>query len=1039
MTILYNQNPNNQQGVEFILKTPDSNGCFLSNPYQITNITIYFISRNFTSSTTIELEKTTYSNELNSEYIKAKELACSFPTQENLSKLQKIETEIAANSEVDPVYFNEAVPVLVLGNKDNPAWLSTSTIDSQVKLIEEDEEGNQIFGTFSYIWNPYGQREGDYFITWSWAQLQSGETISSQMPFYLNGNTKLTTSIPTHQTKTNKYETLLAKYMPNMFSTKLSDDDVSPYVLRGFNNSVAKVFTLVEDLANQMGDNLDPNVAPESTLNLLANYFNTNLRTEDPTLWRRQIIRSIPLYKKKGTLSGVTEALAQSNIKLNRLVPLWQIMSKYTFQESFFIENDELIFNLSKKIILPNDLNNFNLYYREDENAEWIELSQDYVTFQEDEDGKSLMIWVGDNLSINPLILENGNEIRVLYKYNEIPNENEQLIETYIRSLELTDLRNSKPKMCPKKNWNVRAIEKTDAIFDIIVPVKNPFYNHVVFGKVRTEFPYGENIYNMDEYNGSKRDSTDPCDIDCDFLDECHSCLGSLYNIYVEIESLSDDRISEVNSILTEFMPFNTTIHSVNITGVMNDFILPQNEILTNYVKYTQQETFLIDPPQTIFNRTMEAQSIIKRNELANVQTASSGTATCYNENIKIYSIGSTIDKNGVSNDPDLTLLEVIAPSVNAGNYKVENIQDRTATVIGTFNFPLNEEVFTYRISNELIRKNTLSIFQENTYLLFDKNVNFYSLGVNPSEHRVHISGYGIFNIISINTDGKLSIENNGSIVSALSNVTYSIIDENDEVLNDSTTGFVSITNNGRVEFGNGTLFIRGISTTMNDVGDISNLIFSNNNKKYFMHNGVQYLVSSVYSNNLIIENYQLGNIVGVTGYVYERIIDNSYGNFGYNGLSITTSINEEQNLGILNGENAPLDENAIVEDDLFKENFIVVINDEYFTIKEIDGTNITLNGPMNNWTMAGTSAGYTILKYIKNAVEIPERKQPDFAGHTFDFIDRRGNEVFEINTEEADVYENSSVFTSLMNKNDSDNMDVLSQKEKITFTIEWI
>ena len=85
-------------------------------------------------------------------------------------------------------------------------------------------------------------------------------------------------------------------------------------------------------------------------------------------------------------------------------------------------------------------------------------------------------------------------------------------------------------------NWNVRVIEEDDAFFDSVIPHRHPFYDDVIYGHVRTEFPYSENIYNMEEYNGSIRNSKSPCDIGRTFIDPCFSCVSSSYIVDVEIE-----------------------------------------------------------------------------------------------------------------------------------------------------------------------------------------------------------------------------------------------------------------------------------------------------------------------------------------------------------------------------------------------------------------------------------------------------------------------------------------------------------------------
>jgi hypothetical protein len=82
----------------------------------------------------------------------------------------------------------------------------------------------------------------------------------------------------------------------------------------------------------------------------------------------------------------------------------------------------------------------------------------------------------------------------------------------------------------------------------------------------------------MDTYNGSLRDSQSPCDIDKDFIDECSYCQSGKFNVDIEIEELSNDRIEEAKDIISEYVPFHCVLHSMNISGLINDFIVPPLE-----------------------------------------------------------------------------------------------------------------------------------------------------------------------------------------------------------------------------------------------------------------------------------------------------------------------------------------------------------------------------------------------------------------------------------------------------------------------------
>ena len=66
---------------------------------------------------------------------------------------------------------------------------------------------------------------------------------------------------------------------------------------------------------NQIIDLFDANVVNEKLLPFLSNLFSLKLKSNDPYLWRRQIKRAMPIFKKKGTISGLIESLDQSGIK----------------------------------------------------------------------------------------------------------------------------------------------------------------------------------------------------------------------------------------------------------------------------------------------------------------------------------------------------------------------------------------------------------------------------------------------------------------------------------------------------------------------------------------------------------------------------------------------------------------------------------------------------------------------------------------------------------------------------------------------------
>jgi hypothetical protein len=167
---------------------------------------------------------------------------------------------------------------------------------------------------------------------------------------------------------------------------------------------------------------------------------------------------------------------------------------------------------------------------------------------------------------------------------------------------------------------------------------------------------------------------------------------------------------------------------------------------------------------------------------------------------------------------------------------------------------------------------------------------------------------------------------------------------------------------------------------------------------------------------------------------LYHRLANNKTGYFHYKGIKLDTAINYESSLGIANGAN-PI--TTPLENSLFKENFLILIDTEYFAIKEIDGTTIYLMGPHKNWKTTGTSVSYTILQYEGLGVSIQaSTRTPEHDGYNFDLIDRRGNDVIEISTE--DVSSLSMLMATALNQGGGAS-DLVGQEESITFSIETV
>lgn len=1108
--------------LQFILPTPDADGCF-NNPYMVTSVTIYYIERDFVHANQYaQFDQFAYDPKLQAELEEAKIAACADPSDENLVAIEVIEQKIESSKITSSFYYKQARPVAKFGFVDdssddwepsnNPAWLDPDQVpveeqenveENNILYFATDEDGNDLDAKFILDWNPVGMREGDYFICWTWQPLIAGDRLTAHTIFKLGGATQITTSIPTHFTNPKKYEILLERYLPEMFRSFLCEPDLTPPVIQELQKAIGKGFTFVEDMANQVIDLLDANATHESILPLLGNTFDVRLKSNDPTLWRRQIKQAVPNYKAKGTYNGLSNSFLEAGMTLSKFTRLWQVVSDYTYQELFNVEDDTTTeFVLSNTAILPVDVDNFELYYRGANDSEWTQLDSptDYVDLAT-EDSITTMTWVGDELSVSPIVLEEGDSIRVVYEIVDVPDPSAQILEDYIRALPLADLRDERDQECPLKNWNTRVIEEDDPLFEVIVPIRHPFYDPLCFGKVRTEFPYSENVYNMEEYNGSKRNSKDPCDIDCDFLDPCEQCQSSLYNVDVEIEELSNDRLVEAQKVLEEGVPFHAVLHTINFSGSVNEFVQSPLEEITALVQYQLEEVVLSGEGQHIFNRAMSqpvALANAKRNMLADMTLAYSSAAPALAKNaaIVLYSAGKSeaseirdpnldgpfikldsisinmLETSNVDPKDNSNYLEVLSPSANAGTYSVKNVSGYYADVVmgDTISEPLNGAQFAFRLSNKILEETPSDITQDDYYTFTDDAVNFADLGTkgqfdvdnNPDyaggvwQLQITNSGYTTYNILDVLPDGSLVLEDDGTLpTSNQTSLDWVLLDDSAVTIETGSTGELTVARRGRVDLAPG--------STSSTIDDIRNLMNIGDYAFYEGGSETQYRVSGFVTGDthqFYIEDYAEGDMAGVTIFVLRRLADNAVGFFGYRGVILDTSsplVNLETLLPVQNGVNEVA---TMTEDNQFKENYLILLNPSspdlddpdltYYTMSEIDGSTVTLGGgPVQDFTLAGTSVNYDVYQFSKQPVYIPARIQPDIPGHDFDYqgdppmglgghLDRSGSEVITLDIETATPMAFYATVLNAANQGKNEVVDTVQQQESISFSIEY-
>lgn len=989
----------------------------------------------------------------------------SSPDDNSLERLKMLKKQIEESRKTSSFFYKDAIPVKVFGGYTDPetgelfpAWLNPMMVPSELKdktmadniLYEYEEDGGVQSGKFVLEWQPLDMREGDYFVCWNWTPNMAGESLSAHMYFSLEANGALTASIPTHVADPRKYEMLLERYTPEMFKSILSENDLTPMVMKGLNGSVGAGFTLVENLANQIIDLLDANATHEQLLPLLSNLFNLRLKSSDPTLWRRQIKKAVPNFKRKGSIAGLRSALGDIGMKFQKMTRLWQVVSKYTYQEHFVYEGYST-FSLSRKMVLPADVN-FGLWYRPVD-GEWEDLTGDYAAYVETHE--DTIDWIGPELN-------EGDSIRILYRTRNVP-AGSQDTENYIRSLPLLDDRDERDQQYPPKNWNVRALEEDDPMFDVIIPTRHPLADPIIWGRIRTEFPYSENAYNMDEYNGSKRDSMDPCDIDKEFVDPCGNCQSSSFNLDIEVEKLSDDSFNEARQVVEEYMPFHSRVHTFNLSGAINEFVRPSSENIDMLVSYSREDVLIAGDGQKIFHRNVDSSDLdsVRRDLLASYTAISNGSSTTWSGTIRnegISLLSSTISDESDISDPDFkgktqgfeslnintsqldsdpflsgNLLEVLGTTTK--NYTLSSVTGNSARLYDPsgVDVSLIGPLFEYRVSNRIADFN-VDIEQADQVIFEDEDADFHMLGiitqydvdfnsVAGSVWRLRVSDkeYSVQNILP---DGTLLLKEESSIAPV----------SGWELVRDNVVQKSSASASSPETYHYGLVTVNSISGDVRDalrIGDYVYMGWPSSTRSYRIKS-----FKSGQDDQFYVQGYNEGSVGGENIKVYRRVLDGKVGQLGYEGLALDAADNLEDVASISNGDNYdPSDLNS----HNVKENFLLFIDGKYYTISEINGSNVVLGGPMDSFTIDGQAVDFMVYKFTKENLDLADKVVPPYTEHPpryqFDGIDRRGGSILT----NTDGHNRVVLMSSVLNAaNANQPVDVIGQTEAIDFQIEY-
>lgn len=1064
----YTKNPKVSDTIVFDLYTPNTNCIFKSDPYEVTSITVYFVERNFvydkSSFRNINISDPT----LEVKYLELKQASYEYPNNQDLKEKLKIAQRDLLQKSLNKVEFDSLIAVAKFGSSENPVWTPEKKGFIIKKVIDNDS--NIVNGHFKFKFEQSGLREGDYFISYSWRPNISSQLLSSSIYFSLSSNTSSYISPKNLETNEKKYPNLLNRYLPDLYKNYLSTTDVSPEILEKFNNAVGDAFSYTENLANNIATLIDSNLIPEHLLSYLGNLYRLEFKSNDPIRWRRQIAKAIPNFKMKGTLNGLNSALGDAGIILKKYTQLYQIYSKYTWVDVFYGDSNKIRFELSK-ISLPINDDNFILYYRAKNNS-FVEIPISNIEI-ETSNNKSTLILIG-------ISLKDGEAIKIIYQIRKIEYDSEQIIENYIRSLPVADLRNDLNIIHPLKNWNAKVIEEDDALINEIIPFKNAFHDPIVFGDIRTEFPYSENIYNMDEYNGSLRESENPCDIDKNFLDTCNGYLSTLYNLDVEIENLNSERIQEVFNVLKEFTPFHSILHSLNYSGFFETMILPPEEKIEALITYKLTETIISGNAQMAFNRNMFLgllQRVVHRNALAIMDNLGNETIKGYNKEINLFSPLVDFSELGINSRVN-TLLEILNPSSNTGKYTVLEPKKNLIRIYeeALISQPINQSEFAYRLSNINYTGTNFTIKQESIYtfkdelIINEKKQNNITTVIDVEKQRsndcwkikyyiVYPNTFNIYNIYDINPDGSIVLENDFTLPSlseglTIDDINYDLLNENNEKIYFSSNGSLTSENKGLV-IGNDGNF--GKSVERVKIG----------NYFYYLNDDTQYVVLGYgyNENEFYISNWENGDVIGTSGKILDRVVKEHTGNLAYNKIII-----EKPSL-------LPVFEDSTIsgslDNDSFKENFILVINDVFYKIvsyfNELSVNYLEIEGlplDLGTYLSGGTSISVNCKQFKKkeNIIYTITLNYDEFIRDngipqiylkpTGDYViihdlnrgganqvsgkDQQNNEIYLCDSSPLNLDNLNNSVIALNNGQKKDGLtDIINQEENVSFTIE--
>jgi hypothetical protein len=268
------------------------------------------------------------------------------------------------------------------------------------------------------------------------------------------------------------------------------------------------------------------------------------------------------------------------------------------------------------------------------------------------------------------------------------------------------------------------------------------------------------------------------------------------------------------------------------------------------------------------------------------------------------------------------------------------------------------------------------------------------------------LTPYEIINIVN----GEIIIDGD-SYIGNTNLLSYSLLNDNDDIIETSETGKITVESSGYVNLNDPSIL------------NIIDLISSGN---YLYYNNTEYLISEFDGNNFWIEDYNDGDAIGVSIKIRKRLVTNGIGYFGYRGLRLTTFSDHESEFEIANGENPP---NDIIENNSFKENYMFKIGEDFYKIVSINKKEVVLIGRDQDWgthSYGGTTVAYSMLHFSK--------KQVNVGFIVFDHLDRSGYDP--VIREIYSTVDQNTAMVALSTPKSSGVQENISLEEGVSFII---